>query len=495
MPVVNQQIIVTNPVTGAEIGRITPATREEVQAAVDRARAAQSEWDALGIKARARLLRCWADLIWEDQEALLDTIFAETGKARVGAFNELFVFDNTVAYYASRAAHILSPQRRRGLFPIFQPVRVHYRPHGVVGFITPWNYPFLLAFCDMIPALVAGNTAVIKPSELTPFSAHYGVDMLRKAGFPADVVQLVDGAGETGAALVDAVDYLSFTGSTAVGKKVAVQAAGRLIPYSLELGGKDPLIVLRDADLDQAVSGTLIGALENAGQVCTSVERVYVEAPVYDTFLDQLCQRINDLALGTTYAHHMGSLTNERELLRTEAHIADAVSKGAQLIAGGKRRPDLGPLFFEPAIVADVDHDMALMQEETFGPLVAVMKVDHADEAVRLVNDSPYGLSGTIYTNDMQRGEALARQIDSGDVSINRPLAIWGTVDAPMGGQKSSGIGRRGGPEGLLRFVTPQSIVLDRVPRLLFPPDLVHLTPRMRRLVGIRRRFMKFMKL
>jgi succinate-semialdehyde dehydrogenase/glutarate-semialdehyde dehydrogenase len=463
-----------------------------VQAAVERTRAAQPGWEALGIQARVRLLRRWADMIWADQERLLDTICAETGKARVGAFNELFVFDNTVAYYANRATRILRPQTRRGLFPIFQPVRVHYRPHGVVGFITPWNYPFLLAFCDMIPALVAGNTAVIKPSEVTPFSAHYGVEMLRKAGVPSEVVQLVDGAGETGAALVDAVDYISFTGSTAVGRKVAAQAAQRLIPYSLELGGKDPLIVLRDADLDQAAAGALIGALENAGQVCTSVERVYVEAPVYDAFLDQLMRRINALALGTTYIHHMGSLTNERELLRTEAHIADAVSKGARVLSGGKRRPDLGPLFFEPVILAGVDHSMSVMQEETFGPVVAVMYVADAAEAVRLANDSPYGLSGTIYTRDMRRGEALARQIDSGDVSLNRPLAIWGAAASPMGGQKSSGIGRRGGPEGLLRFVTPQSIVLDRVPRLLFPPDLVHLTPRMRRLIGIRRRIMKF---
>lgn len=495
MSVVNQQIVVTNPVTGAEIGRITPAGRDAVQAAVDRARAAQPAWEALGVKARARLLRRWADLIWDDQARLLDTIIAETGKARVGAFNELFVFDNTVAYYASRAPRILRPQTRRGLFPIFQSVRVHYRPHGVAGFITPWNYPFLLAFCDMIPALIAGNTAVIKPSDVTPFSAHYGVEMLHRAGVPAEVVQLVDGAGETGEALVDCVDYVSFTGSTAVGRKVAVQAAQRLIPYSLELGGKDPLIVLRDADLDQAAAGTLIGALENAGQVCTSVERVYVEAPVYDAFLEQVRRRAADLALGTTYAHHMGSLTNERELLRTEAHIADAVGKGARLVSGGKRRPDLGPLFFEPAILADVDHTMALMQEETFGPLVAVMKVNDADEALRLANDSPYGLSGAIYTRDMQRGEALARRIDSGDVSVNRPLAIWGAVDAPMGGQKSSGIGRRGGPEGLLRFVTPQSIVLDRIPRLLFPPERVHLTPRMRRLIRIRRRFMKIMNL
>jgi succinate-semialdehyde dehydrogenase/glutarate-semialdehyde dehydrogenase len=487
------EIIVTNPVTGAEIGRITAAARGEVQAAVERARAAQPAWEALGVQARARLLRRWADLIWDDQETLLDTICAETGKARVGAFNELFVFDNTVSYYTHRGARILRPQTRRGLFPIFQPVRVHYRPHGVVGFITPWNYPFVLAFCDIIPALIAGNTAVIKPSEVTPFSAHYGVEMLRKAGVPAGVVQLVDGAGETGSALVDFVDYISFTGSTAVGKKVAVQAAQRLIPYSLELGGKDPLIVLRDADLDQASAGTLIGALENAGQVCTSVERVYVEAPIYDEFLDQLRQRIAGLAIGTTYAHHVGSLTNERELLRTETHVADAVSKGARIISGGKRRPELGPLFFEPAILADVDHSMAVMQEETFGPLVAVMRVADAEEAIRLANDSPYGLSGTIYTRNMQRGERLARQIDSGDVSLNRPLAIWGASDAPMGGQKSSGIGRRGGPEGLLRFVTPQSIVLDRVPRLLFPPDLVHLTPRMRRLVGLRRRLVRYL--
>jgi acyl-CoA reductase-like NAD-dependent aldehyde dehydrogenase len=256
------------------------------------------------------------------------------------------------------------------------------------------------------------------------------------------------------------------------------------------LGGKDPLLILEDADLDQAVAGVLIGALENSGQACASVERVYVHRSIYAALIERLTQRAADLSLGTSMNDHIGSLTNLRELLRIEAQIDDAVRKGAQVVFGGRRRPDLGPLFFEPAILINVDHTMRVMQEETFGPLVAIMPVDSETEALRLANDSPYGLSATIYTRNLGQGEALARQIDSGDVSINRPLAIWGTADAPMGGRKTSGMGRRGGPEGLLRFVSPQSIVLDSVPAFLVPPGLTHLTPFMRRLIRLRRRLM-----
>lgn len=489
----NRSIPVINPLTGTAIGTITAATDADVHAAVMRARAAQPGWAALGVKARIRLLCRWADSLWREPDPLLDIICAETGKTRLSAFNELFVVDNTLAYYRYHGPRLLRPQTRRVLFPVFQWARVHYKPHGVAGFITPWNFPYLLAFCDVIPALIAGNTAVIKPSELTPFTAHYGVDRMHKAGIPADVVQIVDGAGETGAALVEQVDYLAFTGSTAVGRKVAARAAERLIPYSLELGGNDPLIVLRDADLDQAVAGTLIGAMENAGQACTSVERVYVEAAIYEAFLERLQARAADLKLGTGYDDHVGSLKNERELLRTEAHIDDAVRKGARLLVGGKRRPDLGPLFFEPTILVGVDHSMAVIQAETFGPLVAVMPVADAAEAVRLANDTPYGLSGGLYTRDLQLGERLALQMDSGDVSINRPLSIWGAPAAPMGGQKTSGSGRRNGPEGLRRFVASQTIVFDGVPRWLVPPGLVHLTPFLRRLIVLRRRFMSFL--
>ena len=487
------KIAVINPVTGKAIDHVIPASRAAVQATADRARAAQPAWVARGIKERIRLLRRWADLVWADQKGAIDVICAETGKTRTEAYAEIFVADNTVAYYGNHAPRLLRPQARRALFPIFQQAHVHYQAHGVVGLITPWNYPFYLVFGDLIPALMAGNTAVIKPTEIAPLSARYGVAKMHQAGIPTDVVQIVDGAGETGAALVDVVDCIAFTGSTEVGRQVAVRAAERLIPCSLEMGGKDPLIVLDDADLEQAVSGVLIGALQNAGQMCTSTERVYVMETVYDAFIEQLLAQVQQMRLGGGEGDHCGSLTNEAELRRTEDQINDAVAKGAQVIYGSQRRPDLGPLFFEPTLLVNVDHTMAVMREETFGPLIPVMKIHSEAEAVALANDSHYGLSGAIYTRNMRRGTALARQIDSGDININRPAAIWGAVAAPMGGQKDSGITRRNGPEGMLRFVSVHTIVTDRVPRVLIPPGLMYFTPRLRWLIALRRRLMRFL--
>jgi acyl-CoA reductase-like NAD-dependent aldehyde dehydrogenase len=460
-----EQIPVTNPVTGRTLGQIPVMTPEEVRAVVERARAAQPAWEALGVKARARLVRRWGDLLWDDQKTAMQTVRAETGKNDTGAWLEVLVIENTVSYYTHRAPQFLRPQTRRSLLPFIQRARVYYKPHGVCGFITPWNYPLNNAFIDLIPAMIAGNTIVLKPSEITPFTALYAVDLMYRAGIPKDVIQVVTGDGRTGAALVDSVDYISFTGSTATGRKIAVQAAERLIPCSLELGGKDPLIVLNDADLDMAAAGTLQGALENAGQVCVSLERVYVEDGVYDSYIERLREYAGKLTIGAGegFDVHVGSLTNERELLRCEAQIADAVAKGAKVLFGGKRRPDLGPLFFEPTILVDVDHSMLVMREETFGPLIPIMRVKGADEAVRLANDSEYGLSGAIFTKDLKRGEQLATRIESGDISINRPNWVWGTASLPMGGVKNSGLGRRNGPEGLLRFVRPQSIVVDNL--------------------------------
>jgi succinate-semialdehyde dehydrogenase / glutarate-semialdehyde dehydrogenase len=489
-----EQISVKNPITGAEIGKIDVATREDVQAAVERARVAQPAWAAHSIHERARILMDWANLVWKDMPQAIEVIRAETGKPDGGAYEEIVTVDNVVQYYSRRAPRMLRPQTRRSAIPIFQRARVHYKPHGVVGLITPWNFPFLLAFIDMIPALIAGNTIVIKPSEITPFSARYGVDMLYRAGIPRDVVQIVNGGGETGTALVDYVDYVAFTGSTAVGRKVAVRASERLIPYSLELGGKDPFIVVRDAHLDKAAMGALLGGLENAGQACVGTERVYVEAPIYDEFLRRLLHHAERLVVGSDdgWHVHIGSLTNEREMLRCEAQIADALAKGAKVVFGGNRRPDLGPLFFEPTILTNVDHSMLVMREETFGPLIPIMKVENIDEAVRLANDNEYGLSGSIYTNNLKEGEALAVRINSGDVNINRPLWAWSTAAAPMGGQKNSGIGRRNGPEGLLRFVTPQTITIDATVAFL-PQDVVHPTRLLRTYVELRRKLMPFL--
>ncbi len=461
-----QQIPVKNPVTGQIIGSIPIISAAEVRQAVDRARAAQPAWEARGVKERATLIRRWSDMLWDDQKNAIAVIRRETGKTQLGAWEEVAAIDTVVSYYTKHAARFLRPQTRRSAVPVRHKARLYYKAYGVAGFITPWNFPLLLAFMDLVAALFAGNTVLLKPSEITPFTALYTVELMYKAGIPKDVVQVVTGGGSTGSALADVVDYISFTGSTATGKKIAVQAAERLIPCSLELGGKDPMIVLNDADVDIAATETLIGAAgENAGQACISTERVYVEDGIYDKYIDRIKYYANQLKIGSGDGLdvHIGSLTNERELLRAEAQVQDAVVKGAQLIYGGKRRPEIGPLFYEPAILTNVNHTMGVMQDETFGPIVPIMRVKDADEAIRLANDSEYGLSAAILTKDLRRGEQLATRIHSGDVHINTTHWIFGTPGLPMGGVKNSGMGRRNGPEGLLRFVKTQSVVIDNL--------------------------------
>ena len=349
MAVVNdvapQQIRVNNPVTGEEIGVLPVVDAEEVAAVVRRARAAQPQWEALGVRERCRLLRAWADRVWADRATLMQIIRRETGKNDSGAFAEIAVIDLITTYYVNSAPRILHAQTRKALFPIIQRARVYFHPHGVVGFITPWNYPYLNGWQDLIPALLAGNSVVVKPSEITPYTSAYCVEKMVEVGIPRDVIQVINGAGETGRALLEEVDCISFTGSTAVGRKIATRAAERLIPFTLELGGKDPLIVLDDADLEAAVYGVLRASLENAGQACISVERIYVEAGIYDAFIARALEVVQQVTLGSGdgYDLCMGCLTNMRELIRTEEHIRDAVEKGAKVLYGGNRRPDLVP--------------------------------------------------------------------------------------------------------------------------------------------------------
>lgn len=493
MGVDREYIVVTNPITGNSIGQTPITTPEEVRAAFLRAKAAQQEWNALGVKARGKLILAWVDLLWEKQSEIIQAIRDEMGKTETSAFMEVGVIYNTALYYIHHAPRLLRPQTRRSGVPVKHKARLYYKPYGVCGFITPWNYPLLNAWQDLLPAMIAGNTVLLKPSELTPFTSLKVVEMMYQVGIPRDVVQVLTGDGRTGAAVVEQVDYVAFTGSTHTGRRIAMRAAERLIPISLELGGKDPMIILKDANIDMAASGALAGALENSGQVCVSTERIYVERAVYDRFVERIqhyVQRVN-LGTGDGIDVHMGSMTSEHELARTEAHISDAVEKGAKVIFGGKRRPDLGPLFFEPTILVDVDHSMQVMREETFGPLVPIMCVENVQEAVRMANDSEYGLSASIHSRDMKRAEAIATQIESGDVHINTTHWIFGTTALPMGGVKHSGMGRRNGPEGLMRFVRPQAVLLDNQmldrPKLALLDDFTYRVVRI--LLRLRRRF------
>lgn len=457
-------IDVKNPVTGGLVGTVPNTDPKTVAQVVEQARDAFPRWAALSVEQRAQALRKWGDLMWAEQNRIMRIIRDETGKNDTGAFAEMIGLDNTLNYYIPKAPKLLAPQSRPSLFPVIQRSKVYFKPHGVVGLISPWNYPLFLALADSVPALLAGNVIVYKPSEFTPFTVMAAVDLMLQAGIPQNVVQIVTGDGTTGKALVDLADYVCFTGSTATGRKIAMQAGERLIPYSLELGGKDPMIVLEDADIEIAAASAMMNSCENSGQMCISTERIYVMDSIYDEFVRRVVDYAKTMVIGAGDGLdvHMGSMTTERELLRVEAHIQDAVDKGARLIWGGQRRPDLGPLFIEPAILVDVDHSMRVMQEETFGPIVPIMKISNEREAIRLANDSEYGLSANIYTRDLARGERLATQIEAGSVAINRSSAgISGSIALPWGGMKASGVGRRGGPEGLYRFTKTQSVFAD----------------------------------
>ncbi len=476
-------IDVLDPVTGDVIGSVPNHTPDQVRATVERARAAQPGWQQRGDHGRARFLRLWADELWHCRDELVQAIRRETGKTEAGALIEVLVLDLVLAYYAKHAPRLLRPQRRRTLVPFAQAARVYYRPYGVAGFITPWNYPYLNALLDAVPALVAGNTVIVKPSEIAPYSALHAVERAYRAGIPRDALQVLTGDGSTGAALVDHVDYIAVTGSTATGRKVAKRAAERLIPYSLELGGKDAAIVLDDVDPDLAALGVLQGALENAGQTCVSVERVYVLDAVYPRFVERLAHHVQRITIGADdgFDVHIGSMTNEREVERCETQIADAVRKGARVLTGGRRRRDLGPFFFEPTILVDVNHSMDVMCKETFGPLIPVMRVRSEAEAVALANDSAYGLSSSVFGRDLARAEDIAQRIKAGDTSINRAQWVFSSPTLPMGGRRESGVGRRGGPEGLYRFVTTHSVLVDRA--WITNRTLTHLDPLLYRLL------------
>ncbi|GAB5494446.1 MAG: succinic semialdehyde dehydrogenase [Phototrophicaceae bacterium] len=458
-------IDVINPVTQEIIGQIAVTSPEGVADAVERARFSQKTWGALTVKERIRFIRRWLDLLWEHQSEGIQTLRRENGKTDGSAFIEFVTVDNVGQYYINHAEKMLKPERRNSLFPVVQWAKVFHKPHGVVGIITPWNYPFAIPFIDMIPALIAGNTVVLKPSESTPFIAEWGVNLMYEAGIPRDVVQVVQGDGRTGGALVNHVDYLQFTGSTATGLKVGHGAVERLIPYTLELGGKDPAIVLNDADPDITAVNLIQGAFENSGQMCISIERVYVEAGIYEPLLENLKKYASKITQSSQDGFDVviGSMTNQAELDRTKAHLDDAVKKGAKIISGGNPRPDLGALFFEPTILIDVDHTMDIMRDETFGPVMPIMKVKDSQEAVRLANDTDYGLSASIYSSNLKRSQEIALKINSGDVSVNRAQYVTGTPSLPSGGQGTSGTGRRNGREGLLKYTATQSIMLDNL--------------------------------
>ncbi|NUS01074.1 MAG: succinate-semialdehyde dehydrogenase (NADP(+)) [Nonomuraea sp.] len=472
---------ITAPFTGEPLAELPISTADDVRLAYERARAAQAEWAARPAAARARPFLLLHDAILDRRDEILDIVQNETGKARKHAFEEVLDVAGCSLYHARRAPGLLAPRGRKGIFPGATRVAELRQPKGVVALISPWNYPLSLGVTDAVPALLAGNALVHKPDTQTAMSTLWTIDLLAELGMPREIWQVVLGEpAEIGDALLDDADYVAFTGSTRGGRKIAEEAAKRLIGCSLELGGKNPMVVLDDADVALAVQGAIRACFTNAGQLCLSIERLYVHASVFDDFAARLVKQVGNLKLGAghDWSVQMGSLTSRRQLDAVSAHVDDAVAKGATVLTGGKARPDLGPLFYEPTVLTGVREDMDLCRNETFGPVVALYPFTSDEEAAELANDTVYGLNASVWTSSLPRGRALAARIKAGTVNINEGYgSAYASYDAPMGGMKSSGLGRRHGAEGLLRY-TESKTVASQASWLGFEPpfDLTYET-------------------
>jgi acyl-CoA reductase-like NAD-dependent aldehyde dehydrogenase len=462
-------IRVQNPATGETLEEIPCADAATTEAAVARARAAQPAWAALPFEERARALRRLARAM-RDDNGFVDTLSAESGKPRYEAeLIELFYTLELTRYYTGRTGRrALRDELRHPLVFANKRARVVRHPRGVVGVIGPWNFPLLNNYADCVGPLVAGNTVVLKPSDQTPLTSLRVAALWKKLGLPAGVLEVVPGRGEAGAALAATADMIFFTGSAAVGRQIAATAAARLIPAVLELGGKSAMIVLADADLPRAAHAAVWSGFAGSGQVCIRTERVLVEAAVADRFAALCAEAIARLRqaspqLGRPDASDVdvGAVTFAPQMARAESQIADAVAKGARLLAGGARRPDLGGQFFAPTLLVGATAEMEVMRQETFGPVLPIMQVADAEEALRVANDSPLGLSGSIWSADIPRARSLARRLQTGSVCINDALVNYFCVEAPLGGIKGSGMGLRHGPEGLRQFCRIETIVED----------------------------------
>jgi acyl-CoA reductase-like NAD-dependent aldehyde dehydrogenase len=454
-----------SPADLSTIGEVEVCGVEDVRAAVERARKAQPDWAGLSFDERGRFIERAVRVLLERQDEFLEQIVSETGKPASEALtSELLMACDAMQFYAKRAKRILAER----VLPLHllktKKLRISYRPMGVVGIITPWNFPFLLSLNPSVQALMAGNAVVLKPSEVTPLSGRLVEDLFTAAGLPEGVLSVVVGDGETGAALLEAgIDKISFTGSVATGRRVAEICGRNLVPCTLELGGKDPMIVCADADLDRAARGAVFGAFSNSGQVCTSTERVYVVEDVADEFTRKVVQETARLRQGAEGEFDIGPIIRPEQLEVIESHVADALAKGARLLAGGRRNPDQAGFFYEPTVLADVDHDMLVMRDETFGPVLPIMEVRDEQEALSLANDSRYGLNANVWTRNKRRGTQLARSVDSGCAVVNDCMLTYGVAESPFGGIKESGIGRVNGDLGLKSFCHTRSIVVDRL--------------------------------
>jgi len=455
------------PLTGEHLATLPQSGPADVELAFQLARRAQPAWAALPVRRRAAVLLRFHDLLLQRQDEVLDLIQAETGKARLHAFEEVMAVASAARHYGRKAASYLRDRRRGGAVPGLTSAVEARRPKGVVGQISPWNYPFELSVGDALPAFVAGNAVVNKPDTQTALTALWARELFVEAGLPADVWQIVLGEGPVvGPAVVEHADYVAFTGSTRTGREVAQRAAARLVGASLELGGKNAMLVLADADLDRAAEGAVRACFSSAGQLCISIERLLVHRSVAEEFLTRFAARTAALRLGggLAYGADMGTLVSTRQLDTVTRHVEDAVKAGATVVTGGRARPDLGPLFYEPTILDGVTSEMQVCAEETFGPVVSVYRFDTEDEAVATANATSYGLNSSVWTRDLRRGRAVAARLHTGTVNVNEAYAAaYGSVSSPMGGMGDSGLGRRHGAEGILRYTEAQTIAVQRL--------------------------------
>ncbi|UED84575.1 succinic semialdehyde dehydrogenase [Streptomyces profundus] len=456
-----------SPFTGERLAELPQATPDEVAEAFARARAAQPAWAALPVERRARIGLRFHDLLLRRQSEILDIVQLETGKNRFSAHEEVQAVAMAARHYGRAAPGWLRPRRHLGAVPVLTQVRQHRRPHGVVGHIAPWNYPLELTAGDVLPALLAGNAVVMKPDTETALTALWARRLLIEAGLPADVWTVVLGQGPVvGPLLVEHADYVTFTGSTRTGREVAQRAAARLIGSSLELGGKNAMLVLRDANLERAAEGAMRACFSSTGQLCVSVERLLVHESVADAFVSRLVARVEALRMGSEldYGIDLGSLSSAAQLATVTQHVEDARALGATVVTGGRPRPDLGPYFHEPTVLEGVRPPMRVYHEETFGPVVSVFRFGTEEEAVALANDTRYGLNASVWSRDGRRARRLAARLSCGTVNINEGYAAaYGSVGAPMGGMRDSGLGRRHGAEGLLKYTEAQTVAQQRL--------------------------------
>jgi betaine-aldehyde dehydrogenase len=478
-------IAVMNPATGETISIVEQDSPESVKAAVERVRANQAEWEALGFRERGRWLGKLRDWMLDNADRIADTMQAETGKVRSEAANEAIYISDQVNFYSAKAPRFLKDERVGAHSPmvVSRKLRIQYRPYPVVGIISPWNFPLILSLGDAIPALMAGAAVVMKPSEFTPMALTEIVDAWREEIGGPDVIAVVQGKAETATALIDEADYVGFTGSDRTGKLVMARAAETLTPVSLELGGKDPMLVLEGANIERAVKAATWAGIFNSGQMCISVERIYVEEPVYDQFVAGLAESVAALRQGPDgpeIGSDVGAMTSPNQTAVVAGQVSEAIEHGARALVGGRHVEGPGD-YYQPTVLVDVDHSMRVMRDETFGPVVCVMKVKDADEAIRLANDTRYGLSASVF-GPKRKAEQVAGRLNCGGVNVNDVLSNAMVAGVPSGGWNDSGIGYRNGKTGIRKYCRSRAIVTART-QILPEPFWYPYTPERRRSV------------